>query len=180
MASNAPESEAEAVKPKANRPQTTPLQREQRRELVASGIKSGLSYRQIVELIKKTGTSASLKSVATDVAELSMRWRVNADRDVGEAKALDLARIDDVLKALQTKMLRGDPVAIREYLKAIQIRADILGYSAPAKRAVGGWEGAPPIPLRDATPDPDLSKVPTSWLDAQLAALEAAGGLDDD
>lgn len=180
MANNAGAADVETLKPKANRPQTTPLQREQRREMVASGIKSGLTYRQIVEMIKKSGISASVKSVHDDVQALSARWRTNADRDVNDARALDLARVDDVIKALTAPMLRGQTASIREYLKAIQIRAEILGYSAPSKRAVGGWEGAPAIPLRDATerPDPDLAKTSTSWLEAQYEALEAAGALD--
>lgn len=146
---------------------------EARRDLVASGMKSSLSYRSIADLLGRQGFPNSLATIVKDVRVLNDRWREHSAGSVQEARALDLQRVDDVIRSLQTQVLQGSLGAIDRYLKAIALRAEMLGYNPPKRMAVGGWEGAPPIMV-----GPDAATAP-SGIDLTVLSMDELGRLEE-
>lgn len=115
-----------------------------RRRLVASLRLRGATQREIVNqlaisgnLNHKTGNPWSLNTINLDLQAIAAEWRAEAQRDIAEHKARQLAELTEVKRsAWSSKDL--DVV-----LKAIKQESDILGTNEPSKTEHTGPGGTP-------------------------------------
>ena len=180
---------------------------EDRRARVASCKVQGLSIRQtIVQLTKDrcfnpdTKKPWSVQAIHADLVALTTRWKAEALGDITEAKAQELARLDELEReawaawrrgmgrkqirttktggingpevSIRTEVLNGDPRYLATVLDCQQRRAKLLGLDAPAKVEASG-PGGGPIPLGHL----DLSRLSTEEL-ATMAELVMKAGSD--
>lgn len=140
-----------------------------RRNQVMTLVRAGYSYRIIAGQLK-----ISVGTVASDVAAVMADWREQRLHDIEEAKALDLNRADSMLQVAFQPALRSDPAAQDRVMRILEFRMKCLGYASPGKHTLAGgeWEGAKPIQIAPAAPEPDLSHIPTEKLIELLEAAE--------
>jgi transcriptional regulator len=88
--------------------------------------KAGASYAAIAEALGYGGVSGAFKAVSS---ALKKTLREPAD----ELRTLELARLDDMLKAIAGHVAAGNLTAIDRALKIQQRRAALLGLDMPTK-----------------------------------------------
>ena len=155
-----------------------------RRARVASCKIQGLSIRKTIDVLAKakcvnpdTGKPWSTAIIKSDVDHLVARWREEALRDISQAKAEELAKLDELEReawaawhrgigrkqvrttkiggkeggevSLRTEVLNGDPRYLGIVLDCQQRRAKILGLDAPQKIAPTNPEGDRPYQPQD-------------------------------
>lgn len=86
--------------------------------------KAGMSYEAIADELGYAGKSGAYKAVSS---ALTRTLQEPAD----ELRALELARLDDMLKGLWVNARKGNVYAIDRVLKIMQRRAELLGLDAP-------------------------------------------------
>lgn len=101
---------------------------EQRRTQVGQLIKAGLSQREMARALNVGATT-----IHKDLTILRRRWREEYLESIDEHLVVDLARLDDIIKALTNSVRQGELPAIDRYLKVLERRARILGYDAPTQ-----------------------------------------------
>ena len=101
------------------------LAREMRRNQLGDLVKAGYIQREMAAAI-----GVSLATVNSDLQLLRGRWRETQTRDLEEAMALDLARLDDALKSITPAYRRGEVDAVDRLVRIVQLRRSILGYGA--------------------------------------------------
>jgi hypothetical protein len=151
---------------------------EDRRARVASFKVQGLSIRKIIAALAKakcvnpdTGKPWSVRAIHEDLVHLTARWKSEALRDITQAKADELARLDELEReawtawhrgigrkqirttktggkeglevSLRTESLNGDPRYLAIVLDCQQRRAKLLGLDAPLKAEFTGADGGP-------------------------------------
>jgi uncharacterized protein YerC len=96
---------------------------ELRRAQVAQLVKAGLPQREIAQNV-----GCSLGTVNRDIRILRERWRQEQFDDIEGALLTDLARIDDVFRAITQDVRSGDLPAIDRFIRLIELRGRLLGY----------------------------------------------------
>jgi len=178
---------------------------EDRMARVASYKVQGLSIRQtIVQLTKDkclnpdTKKPWSTRAIHDDVVKLTARWQASALRDISQAKADELAKLDELEReawaawrrgigrkqsrttktggkegdtvSVKTEVLNGDPRYLAVIDNCIARRCEILGLKAPTKLEASG-PGGGPIPVAGR---PDLTRLTEEEL-GQLGLLLEKG-----
>lgn len=92
----------------------------------------------------------SISTISGDKDQLVAEWKRDQSADITATRALDVATLDDAIRSIMTKVLGGDLRAASVLVDIMGLKAKMLGESEPEKHAVGGWEGAAPIPIADA------------------------------
>src|SRR5574341_1962026 len=137
---------------------------------IASLYLRGFTQIEIAKYIK-----VNQSTVSRDIKKLIDEWRTERIYDINEAKARELAKIDELelvyweawrrsqedavthtegstatgeIDTTQTKGQAGDPRFLDGVLKCIQKRCEILGVEAPTKLEHAG-PGGGPIPIFD-------------------------------
>ncbi len=117
-------------------PQTTPrkrLTRGQRRVRVLELTQVGHSTRQVAAEL-----GVSHQTVATDLhAALDSYAALQAD-ETAKLRALETARLDEMLAGVYPKALTGNISAVEAVLAIMQRRAKLLGLDTPVKVDVSG------------------------------------------
>jgi len=106
---------------------------ESRRAVVAANLLAGNNYRTIA-----AGLDVSIGTVAADVKALFKRWGQESARDVNEAVALDLGRLDVAQVAIWPQVREGNPRAIDSLIKIMTHRARLLGVDHRHKVDISG------------------------------------------
>lgn len=114
------------------------LKVEERREKALHLRRNGWSIREIARTL---GCSPTL--VHRDLTEVLERTMESADEYARQERELSLARIDAALKAMETKLERGDLDAVDRLVKLETRRARLLGLDAPTRTELTGAAGAP-------------------------------------
>jgi transposase len=181
---------------------------EDRRARVASCKVQGMSIRKTIEVLAKakcvnpdTGKPWSVGIIKSDVDHLTARWKEEALKDISQAKADELAKLDEAEReawaawhrgigrkqvrttktggkeggeiSLRTEVLNGDPRYLGIILDCQARRAKMLGLDAPQRLEASGPQGGP-IPIQGEV---DLTKLNDAEL-SQLAALVAKAGVE--
>lgn len=89
---------------------------------------AGLTYSQIADALGYKSTMSAWCAVESALN----RRLVERGRN---ARSMDAARLDDLLKAVWAQALEGNEKAIDRALRILQRRAQLLGLDAPAARA---------------------------------------------
>src|SRR5690348_15954092 len=97
--------------------------------------KAGASYRAIGEQL-----SISHEQVRRDVEQALSYIRDDVAQDARKLRDLELARLDDWLMRLDTKLRNGDERAIMTALRISERRSKLLGLDAPVKVQEVTWE----------------------------------------
>jgi len=138
---------------------------EKRREKACDLRLAGWSIRAIATHLKCGATT-----VHEDISAVLERTRDAAIDAIDKERRLSLARLDVAVKALWTKVRKGDGEAIRELVRLEQRRAKLLGIDAADKHEVSG-PGGGGIPV-DMTAKASLA-VKLDDLRARLAGAAA-------
>lgn len=101
---------------------------EDRRREVADRLLRCMSLRQIARDI---GTS--LATVQRDVVAVRAEWRAQRLAAMDQRGAEDLARVNEVMKAIWPRVVAGEPAMIDRFLALLRYRADVLGLNATTK-----------------------------------------------
>lgn len=160
---------------------------EDRMARVASYKVQGLSIRQtIVQLTKDkclnpdTQKPWSTRAIHDDVVKLTARWQASALRDISQAKADELAKLDELEReawaawkrgigrkqsrttktggkegdtvSVKTEVLNGDPRYLAVVDNCIARRCEILGLKAPTKVEASGPDGGPVTLIINSVP----------------------------
>jgi hypothetical protein len=96
---------------------------ELRRATVGQFLKAGMTQREIARQL-----GVSLGTVNRDIQILRERWRQEQFDDVEQAMLIDLARIDDAIRAITQDVRSGALAAIDRLIRLIELRAQLLGY----------------------------------------------------
>jgi hypothetical protein len=104
--------------------------------------KAGVSYIDIAKTLGYKDHSGAWRAVK---AGLKKTLQEPAD----ELRTLELARLDDMLKAIAPHISAGNLTAIDRALKIQQRRAALLGLDMPAKMELTGKDGEPLQPKVD-------------------------------
>ena len=86
--------------------------------------KAGSGYAAIAQQLGYAGPSGAYKAITTALRALTAE-------PAAELRALELARLDDLLVGLWPDARRGNVAKIDRVLKVMQRRADLLGLDAP-------------------------------------------------
>jgi DNA-binding CsgD family transcriptional regulator len=88
---------------------------------------------------------ASRATISKDVAAIEKLWREETVQDVADAKAVDLARIDELIRATLPLAKSGNLNAVEKMTGLLKRRADIYGYDAPKvmNARLTGRDGGP-------------------------------------
>lgn len=105
------------------------IEREARRRQVAAILLSGIRDQTIIA----SQLHVDRSTISRDIKYIEGEWRAATISDVNEAKTIDLLRIDRMIASAWTAATKGDTRAIGEIRQLIKLRADIIGYAAPAK-----------------------------------------------
>lgn len=103
---------------------------EERRRIALELRKAGATFEQIGKSLGIRKQSAhelvakALKEAETKTAETA-----------AQVKALELMRLDDLLKGLWPAASKGNPQSVEKALKVMERRAKLLGLDAPTKHA---------------------------------------------
>jgi hypothetical protein len=125
---------------------------------------------------------AAHRAVQRALARLSEQTRHEGE----QLRALELARLDDLLAAVWNAALEGETKAVLAALKVIERRCKMLGLDAPVKQELTGRNGRgesfvdalrrfgeePPSEFDDV----DVRKLSDEELDTLLALIGKAGG----
>lgn len=96
--------------------------------------KRGHSYRAIADKL-----GVSVQTAYNDVMkELEALAQQNLDK-AAELRALELERLDMLLKGLEPMASVGNPGAVNSYLKCMERRAKLLGLDAPTQVQIDDW-----------------------------------------
>lgn len=96
--------------------------------------KRGLSYRAIGDKLGIDFTTA-YKDVMAELKRLAAENHDKAD----ELRAMELERLDMLIKGLEPMATVGNPGAVNSYIKCMERRAKLLGLDAPTKVQVDDW-----------------------------------------
>lgn len=105
---------------------------EQRRTAISNLLKSRVSYRDIAKVM-----GVSLGTVASDVKALFEQWSSEQIQNVEEQAMLDLATMNDALRAIMQQIRGGDLQCIDRMVRILERRARMLGYDRPQKIDTG-------------------------------------------
>ena len=116
-------------------------------------LKARVHYR---EMAKKLGVS--LGTIANDVKQIFQAWAAEQFENVREQAALDLATMNDAIRALTVAVRNGDTQAVTALLRILERRARMLGLDAPQRLEHTGKDGGPietqtKIKLAECTPE---------------------------
>lgn len=103
--------------------QTTPVQRDRRRAMVAELMKGGATYREIAAQL---ATSAA--TVSRDVAAIREEWRKETYHQFDDMILLDVQRIESALAAIWPSVLAGNLNAIKTMAVLLERKAKTVGY----------------------------------------------------
>lgn len=145
----------------------------QRRQLALELRKGGASYRQIGEQLGTTHATA-FRDVMACLAELAEKRLEETQR----LRALELARLDDLLLALHTKAKNGNLGAVDRVLKVIELRARLTGLLTPTGRAKG--EAADDGLPHDLTPEQARRELVAIFTAAAAETGEGAAAPGED
>lgn len=113
--------------------------------------KAGVSYQSIADAIGYKDPSGAWRAVKSAL-------KLTLQEPAEELRTLELARLDDMLKAIASHVQAGNLTAIDRALKIQDRRAKLLGLDMPAKLDVtsGGDKITWAQVIKDATnPEPD-------------------------
>ena len=96
---------------------------ELRRATIGQFLKAGMTQREIARQL-----GVSLGTVNRDIQILRERWRQEQFDDVEQSMLLDLARIEDAIRAITQDVRSGNLPAIDRLVRLIELRAQLLGY----------------------------------------------------
>lgn len=105
--------------------------------------KMGLSYTEIAQQI-----GCSLGSAHGYVKEAMEESRAQIEADAAELKALELIRLDSMLRGLWPDARKGHQGAVDRVLKIMERRSKMLGLDAPTRIGHGGDRDAPFISVQ--------------------------------
>lgn len=108
----------------------TPEQAEQER-LALEYRKAGYHYDVIADKLHLANKGAAWK-----VVQRALRRMVKEPAE--DVRALELARLDDLLLGVWDRAKRGDVLSIDRVLRMQERRAELQGLDAPQKRQIGG------------------------------------------
>ena len=106
------------------------IDREQCLISVSALIKARCSYREIRDKL-----GISLGCVHKYVHEIMARWREEQVDNIHQQMLIDLACLDDAIKAITIQYRAGDLSTIDRLVKLLERRAKMLGLDAPQKIA---------------------------------------------
>lgn len=113
---------------------------EERRQKVAMGILSGMTFRELAQTL-----TVSLGTIAADYKAIHTRWTQEYAQTIDEYKQIELHRLDQAIRAIWVHALQGplaDRLAAVDRIdKLINTRAKILGLYAPQKTALTDTDG---------------------------------------
>ncbi len=138
MASRATAKLVPGVRPnrrKGKAPKHTPHQTRDRRNRILELRLAGYSLRQIQELLAKEGIEWSHTGVARDVSIMTGSLDKAAAKQAPRLRALEDARLDRLLTALDEKIAKGDTLAIKTALTLSARRAKLWGLDQDSSNA---------------------------------------------
>jgi hypothetical protein len=101
--------------------------------------REGFDFDAIAEQLGYADRSGAWKAID----KLLQRRAKESDADADAVRALELERLDAMLRALWGKVVKGDLPAIESALHIVTRRSKLLGLDAPAKQEISGAGGAP-------------------------------------
>ena len=104
--------------------------------------KAGITYQEISDAL-----GIPLSSVGRYVQQGIAEWQKQTEQDAGEIVALEIARIDRMLRGLWNRAKAGDDAAVDRVIKLMDRRAKLLGLDKPAKVAPTDPTGDKPAEL---------------------------------
>lgn len=114
---------------------------------VAAYLRAGHSYRQIAIALKTNdGITASLGTIASDVADILTELKEQAIDDLSHARALEGARLDCLQAAIWQRGIDGELAAIDSIKRIMERRAKLFGLDAPQQLQI---DAAAELPLED-------------------------------
>lgn len=114
---------------------------------------AGYDYRQIHQALNEAGYKCSIKTCYYDVQE-TLRELSTFERVLAEdVRAMQLARLDQLMAGLSDTAFAGDTYAVEAYLRVLDHQAKLLGIYAPTEVTVNHRR-----PLHNATPE-ELAKL---------------------
>jgi hypothetical protein len=105
------------------------LTEQQQRQTILNLRIAGWSHAQIGDAVGLSRTQ-----VSTFIAAELFATRKLADQALEDLRTLELARLDDALKALWPRVLSADTRAVDVYLKISERRAKLTGMDAPERQ----------------------------------------------
>jgi len=87
---------------------------------------TGASYRSIARELGYSGPGACFNAVQREL-------RAYRQEPADELRTLELARLDEALKAIWPRVVRGQTRAVDSFIKLSKRRADLLGLDAPTR-----------------------------------------------
>ncbi len=100
----------------------------QRRDNTIRLVRSGMSYRKVVEALDKLGIKSSTATVTRDLKALYKEYRDQSLTSVEDVMTRDLERLDDLMGAVWFSAKGGNLKAMDRAIRLIEQRARILGY----------------------------------------------------
>lgn len=97
-----------------------------RRARVSALILAGMTEREIAGAL-----NVSLGTVNGDAQELRVQWRKQQLDNIDDALALDLTRIESLIKSVWAKAKQGNLGAMDRVIRMIELRKEIYDYQAP-------------------------------------------------
>lgn len=148
----------------------------QRRELVASLVVAKTSYREIARFLQQNGYPASLATISKDVNAVIEDWQYEARHLVDRSKAVDVARLEEMVRGMWPAAIRGVPSAVRGVLSCLELKARILGYASYKVALSQDPDGEPLQVNMNIAVDAEIAEMPAEvlrWF-AERAESESA------
>ena len=98
---------------------------------------------------------------------------------VGELRALENERLDDLLRAIYAEALKGDLGAIDRILRIMERRARLWGLDAPVRQELSGPEGGPVAFDEVSLSDDERAERIAVLLDRARARTTGQAAFDD-
>ncbi len=98
-----------------------------RREQAMAARVQGATFRQIADELN-CSIATAYEDIAAELAGVNERTRQSTE----EYRTLELARCDLILRGYKQGVIKGDPPSGRVFLKAVEVRAKMLGLIKPS------------------------------------------------
>lgn len=125
--------------------------------------KNGASYVQIGRALGVTPSGAR-RAVLRELHKV----QIDLEETAREVKAMEIARIDEIMMAVYPLATKGDLYAVDRVIKLMDRRSTYLGLDAPAKKAITDTEG-------NDSPEMKALAGAAAGLASLLAAVETSG-----
>jgi len=119
-----------------------------------------LAGHSITQIARTLGVSIGQASM--DVSRAFAEYREQMAKEAAEVARLDLARLDEILKALWPAVQQGDTKAVAQAINVLGRRARILGYEAATKQEVTVTNDTPDLDALKKMLEQELNGGPTS------------------